>query len=91
MTEKPSQPNILRYIAAVILGCIVGAILFLVVALFIGYFNDMAHMKIPINMMVAENIFSAALLAVLVIISVGFFCWKVRTTPPTQEETEPEE
>lgn len=84
MTENSSLPSVLRYIAAVILGCVVGSIIFLIVALFIGYFNDMAHMKIPINMLVAENIFSAALLALLVIISIFYFCWKVRTTPPTE-------
>ena len=77
MTENSSQSNVLRYIAAVILGCIVGAIIFLVVALFIGFFNEKAHMQIPINMMIAENIFSAALMAILVIVSIVFFVCKL--------------
>ncbi|MFA4876483.1 MAG: hypothetical protein WC586_03645 [Methanoregula sp.] len=88
MTDKVQKPNALRLIAAVMLGCIVGAILFLVVALFIGAFNDKMHMNIPINMLVAENIFSLVLLVALMAVSIGYFWWKVCTTPPTEPETE---
>lgn len=85
MTVKPDP---LRIAAAVILGVITGAILFLVVALFIGAVNDMAHMNISISMNVAENIFSAVLLVVLIIACVAGFYRKVVTTPPSEPEQE---
>jgi len=91
MAETLPKPNFLRLAAAVMLGCIVGAILFLVIALFIGFFNDKAGMNIPINLLVAENIFSAILLVLLMAVSIGYFCWKVETIPPSEPETEPEE
>jgi formate/nitrite transporter FocA (FNT family) len=90
MTEKIQKTNPLRLIAAVILGIMVGAILFLVVALVIGAFNDRSGMNIPINMLVAENIFSLALLLILMVASIGYFWWKVSTTPPSEPETEEE-
>jgi len=88
MTENTPKPSVLRLAAAVMLGGIVGTILFLVIALFIGFFNDKAGMNIPINLLVAENIFSAILLIILLAASIGYFCWKVITTPPTEPETE---
>jgi uncharacterized protein YqhQ len=78
-----------RLAAAVILGIVTGSILFLVVALLIGSFNDLMHMNITVTTNVAENIFSLILLLVLIVVCVAGFCWKVTTTPPT--ETEPEE
>jgi hypothetical protein len=81
MTAKPDP---LRVAAAVILGIITGSILFLVVALFIGFFNDMAHMNISVSTNVAENIFSAILLVVLIIACVAGFYHKVVTTPPSE-------
>jgi len=79
MTVKPDP---LRIAAAVILGIITGGILFLVVAMLIGIFNDMVHMNISFSTNVAENIFSAILLAVLIIACVAGFYRKVATTPP---------
>lgn len=83
MTSPANPPDPLRLIAAVILGCITGTILFLIVALGIGMINDRLHMNIPINLLVAENIFSAVLLALFIIASVGYLCWDVWNTPPT--------
>ena len=88
MTSPDNQPSALRIAAAIILGFITGSILFLVIALVIGAANDRMHMNIPINMLVAENIFSAVLLIVLIVICIAGFVWKVKTTPPTEEETE---
>jgi len=51
MTAKPDP---LRVAAAVMLGIITGGILFLVVAMLIGIFNDMAHMNISVSTNVAE-------------------------------------
>jgi hypothetical protein len=94
MNEKTTTPSLLRIAAAVFLGLIVGFILFLVAALFIGMFNQLMGMQIPIGMDVAENILSAILLVIFVGGSVIGFCWKVWTTPATEEEdesSEPEE
>jgi heme/copper-type cytochrome/quinol oxidase subunit 2 len=88
MNEKTPMPSLLRLAAAVFLGLIVGFILFLVAALFIGMFNQLMNMQIPIGMDVAENIISAILLVIFVVGSVGWFCWKVWTTPATEEEDE---
>jgi uncharacterized membrane protein len=88
MTAKQDP---LRLAAAVILGIITGSILFLIVALGIGVFNDMAHMNISVTTNVAENIFSLVLLVILIIACVAGFWWKVSTTPPTEPEPEQED
>ncbi|HEX3001308.1 MAG TPA: hypothetical protein VHN82_02905 [Methanoregula sp.] len=88
MAEQVPPPAPLRIISAAILGCIVGVILFLIVALGIGAANDRMHMNIPINLLVAENIFSAILLLVLVVICVAGFIRMVQTTPPSEPEPE---
>jgi len=90
MVQMTAKQDPLRIVAAVILGIITGSILFLIVALGIGTFNDMAHMNISVSMDVAENIFSLVLLVVLIIVCVAGFWWKVTTTPPTEQEQEPE-
>ena len=78
----------LRVTAAVLLGIITGGILFLVIAMLIGIFNDMAHMNISVTTNIAENIFSAILLAVLIIVCVAGFYRKVATTLPTEPKAE---
>ena len=88
MDNTTSTPGILRLASAVILGIIVGFILFLIVALFIGMFNNWMGMDIPVGTDIAENILSAVLLVIFVIGSIAGFCWKVWTTPPTEEEEE---
>jgi hypothetical protein len=85
MTAKPDP---LRVTAAVLLGIITGGILFLVIAMLIGIVNDMAHMNISVTTNIAENIFSAILLAVLIIVCVAGFYRKVATTLPTEPKTE---
>jgi len=79
-----AQPDPLRVAAAVILGLITGSILFLIAALLIGILNDMACVNIPITTFVAENIFSAILLVVLIIVCVAAFYRKVASTPPSE-------
>lgn len=76
----------LRLAAAIILGCIIGTILFLIVALGIGVVNDKMGMQIPVNMLIAENIFSAILMVILILICVAGLCWQVWKTPPSDEE-----
>ncbi len=88
MNGKTTTPSVLRLAAAVFLGLIVGFILFLIVALFIGMFNNLMGMNIPVRLDFAENIISAILLAVFVFGCIAAFCWKVWTTPPTEEEEE---
>ena len=91
MHENPENPGMLRLTAAIILGIIVGALLFFIVALFIGIFNDLSGMNIPVGSNVAENIISAVLLVIFIILSVAGFCWKVRTTPPSEEKSDIDE
>jgi hypothetical protein len=38
---------------------------------------------------IAENVISAVLLVIFVVGCVAGFCWKVWTTPPTEEEIDP--
>lgn len=87
MAEKQDP---LRIIAAIILGIITGGILFLIIALGIGIVNDAVHMNISVPMNVAENVFSAALLVLLMGLCIAFFYWKVATTPPTEPASEEE-
>lgn len=84
------QQDPLRIIAAIILGIITGGILFLIVAIGIGIVNDAVHMNISVSMDIAENVFSAALLVLLIGVCIAFFSWKVATTPPTASEPEEE-
>jgi uncharacterized membrane protein YkvI len=88
MNEKNATPSLLRLAAAVFLGLIVGFILFFIAAMVIGSINQLLGMNIPLGMDVAENILSAILLVVFVVGSVALFCWKVWTTPPTEEVEE---
>jgi hypothetical protein len=88
MSEKATSPGLLRLAAAVILGCIVGTIVFLVVAMGIGVVNDRFGMQIPINLLIAENIFSAILLVAFILISIAGFCWQVWNTPSSDAEKE---
>ncbi|MEN6396219.1 MAG: hypothetical protein ABFC78_07035 [Methanoregula sp.] len=85
MSGKTSTPSILRIAAAVFLGIIVGFLLFLVAALFIGMFNNMMGMNIPVGMDIAENLLSAVLLVIFVVGSIAIFCWKVWITPSTED------
>jgi heme/copper-type cytochrome/quinol oxidase subunit 2 len=88
MNEKTTTPGLLRLAAAVFLGLIVGFILFFVATLFIGTLNQLMGMQIPVGMDIAENVISAILLVVFVVGSIALFCWKVWTTPATEEEEE---
>ncbi|MDO9323767.1 MAG: hypothetical protein Q7T80_02295 [Methanoregula sp.] len=88
MSEHAERPGMLRIAAAVILGLISGTILFLIVALGIGVINDKLGMRIPVNLLIAENIFSAILLVLLIIVCIAGFCWQVWITPSSETGTE---
>ena len=92
MVQMTATQDPLRLAAAVILGIVTGSILFFIVALLIGTFNDIARTNISITTNVAENVFSLVLLVVLIVVCVAGFWWKVTTTPPSEQkpETEPE-
>jgi hypothetical protein len=85
MVELTERTNPLRIAAAVLLGIITGAVLFLIVVLVIGAISDMAHMDISVSTNIAENVFSLILLVALIIVCVGAFWWKVATTPPSEQ------
>ncbi len=93
MDEAPKRPGMLRIAAAVILGLISGTIIFLIFALGIGVVNDRMGMTIPINLLIAENIFSAILLVLFIIICIAAFCWQVWNNPSEmdREDFGPEE
>lgn len=93
MSEQVQRLGMLRIAAAVILGIITGTILFLIVALGTGVVNDKLGMRIPINLLIAENIFSAVLMALFLIICIAGFCWQVWNTPSEmdREDFGPEE
>lgn len=86
MAENMQRPGMLRIAAAVILGGIIGTILFLVVALGIGVVNDNLGMQIPVNLLIAENIISAIILVLFIIIGIGGMCLQVWNTPASYEE-----
>jgi len=86
MNEKTNTPGLLRLAAAVFLGLIVGFILFFIAAMVIGSINQLMGMNIPVRMDIAENLISAILLVVFVVGCIAGFCWKVWTTPATEDE-----
>ena len=81
------KPAWLRVTAAILLGVMIGGILFLIAALIIGAINDSMGMSIPINLRVAENLWSAVLLVIFIGFSIAFLWWQVETTPPSEPET----
>lgn len=88
MAENMAKPAGLRIAASLILGVLVGGILFLVVTFFIGMINNQYKwIGIPINLQVTENVFSLGLLILLVGLSIAYFWWKVETTPPLTPES----
>jgi hypothetical protein len=87
MGENTAKPTWLRVAAAVILGGVVGGILFFIATLVIGVINNQMGMAIPINLQIAENVLSLGLLILLMGLSIAYFWWKVETTPPSEPET----
>jgi hypothetical protein len=88
MSKNAERPGMLRIAAAVILGGITGTILFLIVAMGIGVVNDKMGMKIPINLLIAENVFSAIVLILFILIFIAVFCWQVWNTPSSDSNSE---
>jgi hypothetical protein len=87
MEEKGDQrPSLIRIIAAVLLGFFGGFFLFLIVALVIGGVNDILGIQIPINLLIAENIYSAVTLIVIIVLCIGGALWLVWRTPPSEPE-----
>lgn len=83
MTEVRQPPDPLRLASAVILGGMVGVILFLIVAIAIGFVNNSMKMNIPLNLLALENITSAFLLVIFIGTCVAWFVHLVLITPPT--------
>jgi hypothetical protein len=87
MDENRNQrPSPIRVIAAVLLGFFGGFFLFLIVALVIGGVNDMLGTEIPVNLLIAENIYSAVTLVVIIGLCIGGALWLVWRTPPSEPE-----
>ena len=82
MAENSSRPSILRIVAAVFLGIVVGFFVFFAITLVLGALN------IPVSMQFAENIYSAILLILSLAICIGGFLYLVWTNPPTETESE---
>ena len=87
MDGNVPKPTWLRIAAAVLLGGMIGGILFLIATLIIGAINDSMGMSIPINLRLAENLGSSVLLVIFIGFSIAGLWWKVETTPPSEPET----
>ncbi|HVP94537.1 MAG TPA: hypothetical protein VMS89_05120 [Methanoregulaceae archaeon] len=90
MAETNQNPSALRLFAAALLGVVVAFIIFFIFTLGIGFINISFGMNVPVTLDFRENIFSAVLLAALLIISIAGFMWMVYRTPPASEEIEKE-
>ena len=90
MAETNQNPGALRLFAALLLGIAVAFIIFFIFALGIGFINKSFSMNVPLTLDFRENIFSAVLLGVLVVICVAGFIWMVYKTPAASEEIEKE-
>jgi hypothetical protein len=87
MDGHTPKPTWLRIAAAVLLGGMIGGILFLIAVLIIGTINDSLGMSIPISLRAAEYLWSSVLLVIFIGFSIAFVWWKVETTPPSEPET----
>ncbi len=87
MNEKMTKPTWMRIAAALLLGGMIGGILFLIAVLIIGALNDLMGMTLPVDLRIAENLWSAVLLVIFIGFSIAFIWWKVETTPPSEPET----
>jgi len=84
MAEIRQTPDPLRIASAVLLGAMIGVILFLIIAIIIGFFNDRMGMNIPLHLLALENITSVLLLVVFMAACIGWFVHLVLVTPPTE-------
>lgn len=82
MGENSSRPGILRIVAAIFLGIVVGFFVFFAITLVLG------ALDIPVSMQFAENIYSAILLIISLIVCIAGFLWLVWTNPPTEPAPE---
>jgi len=88
MVEITPKLSISRLLGAIIVGIFVAFFVFFGIALLIGLLNDAFGANVPISVQFTENVGSAILLVVLIIVFVAAFCWKVLTTPPVTPEFE---
>jgi hypothetical protein len=87
MVEIRSQrPSLVRVIAAILVGFFGGFFLFLIVALVIGGVNAMLGTQIPIDLLIAENIYSVITLIVIIGLCIGGALWIVWRNPPLEPE-----
>jgi hypothetical protein len=82
MVANSSQPSILRIVAAVLLGIVVGFFVFFAITLVLG------AVGIPVSMEFAANMYSAILLILSLAVCIAVFLWLVWTNPPTEPELE---
>ena len=88
MTDDVPNPAPLRIVAGVILGIFAGFIIFFAVSLLIGIVNDLLGTTLSMSTRFNENIWSAVLLAVIIIACTAGVLWQVYKTPPTPESEE---
>ena len=84
--QRPGRPGLTRVAAAVLLGFFGGFFLFLIIALVIGAINNILGMQIPIDLLVAENIYSLVVLVLIEVLCIGGALWLVWKTPPSEPE-----
>ncbi|HXX55235.1 MAG TPA: hypothetical protein VEI81_04000 [Methanoregula sp.] len=86
MAVTLTRPSPLRTAAAIILGGVIGFIVFLLFALVIAAVNDLMGMNIPFTLRADENAWSAGLLILFIGLSIAGVYWKELTTPPEEPE-----
>jgi len=89
MDEPTATSNIgLRIAGAVILGIFVGFFVFFGISLLLGVFNDTMGTGLTLSMDIAENIFSAVLLTIIIVFFILVFAWLAWRSHPGQWEEE---
>jgi len=73
----PLESPTLRRVAGVILGAVLGVIVFFVLVLVVGMANDSFSLGIPLDTNIAENIWSAIMLFVTIILGIVVVSWAV--------------
>ena len=85
MTDNVPKPAPLRIVAGVILGIFAGFFIFFAISLLVGMINDILGTSLSMSMKFNEDIWSAVLLVVIIILCTAGLLWLIYKTPPTPE------
>ena len=85
MTDNVPKPAPLRIVAGIILGIFAGFFIFFAISLLVGMINDILGTSLSMSTKFNEDIWSAVLLVVIIIVCTAGLLWLIYNTPPTPD------